>query len=96
MTDTEIKIINLIRKSGGMMLAGNREFYEGLEIKNEEFILYGGDTVSNTEEYRHRISDEEALEKICNYYRDKAYIFGSNKVLTPEEIYAYMIKNLNI
>jgi 2',3'-cyclic-nucleotide 2'-phosphodiesterase (5'-nucleotidase family) len=93
MIDIKKNILDKIKKRGTLTLAGNKEYYEVLEFNNGNFISYGGDTISNIEEYRNLITDDQALEKICNYYRDKAKTFGNKSLSELTDVYNYMIEN---
>jgi hypothetical protein len=92
MTETEKQILQIIKDKNSLILAGNREYYEILDYARGQFVLHGGDTLSNQEEYRHLISEEEALEKICNYYRNRSFTYPNYTINSREEILAYMKK----
>ena len=68
-------LISYLIKHKSKTLAGNKEYYEILEIIEGKFILHGGDTYINKEEYRYEIPEAEALSKLKNYYWDKCNTF---------------------
>jgi hypothetical protein len=67
-------VLGLLRNRGRVMLEGNREYFDGIDyVPPNEFIKFGGDSMTNTEEYRYQINEQEAyLLLLLAYWRSKA------------------------
>jgi hypothetical protein len=94
MLEIREKILELIKTKQRLTLSANKAlFYEIIDFKDGQFIYFGGNSLSNVEEYRYSLSPKQALQKICSFYREKA-----NITATPgyNEVYKFMIENSHL
>jgi hypothetical protein len=91
MLEIREKILDLIKNKKRLTLSDDKAlFYEIIDFKDGQFIYFGGNSLSDSEEYRYSLSPKQALQKICSYYREKAKISTEPGY---KEIYKYMIEN---
>ena len=90
LADIKSKILDKVKNWGKLTLVANKEFFEVLEFANGKFVNYGGDTLSNLEEYRNIVTEEQALELICAYYRDYAKTWGHKPLPELIDVYNYI------
>lgn len=83
-------LLDIARRAGRFMLAGNREYFAGLDFKEGEgFQHFGGDSLNNQEEYRHRISDEQAYQLLLDYWRGHGITWGNKRFDSDEQVAAH-------
>jgi hypothetical protein len=94
MIEIREKILNLIKEKQRLKLSADKAlFYEIIDFKDGQFIYFGGNSLSDSEEYRYSLSPKQALKKICDHYREKANITA---LPGYKEVYNYMIENPHI
>lgn len=90
-------ILELLRQRGRLMLAGNGQYFEGLDyIAGMGFLRFFGDTGLNEETSRNVIPDAAVLDLVREYFRRKARIFSELDLPTDADVLAYMTTNPNI
>jgi hypothetical protein len=93
MLEIREKILDLIKTKQRLTLSADKAlFYEIIDFKDGQFIYFGGNSLSDQEEYRYSLSPKQALQKICNYYREKGDITA---IPGYKEVYKFMIENPN-
>jgi hypothetical protein len=91
MLEIREQILSIIKDKKRLTLSEDKAlFYEIIAFQEGLFIYFGGNSLSNTEEYRYSLSPKQALAKICDHYRKKGNI---EAVPGYKEIYKYMKEN---
>lgn len=84
-------LLGWLRERGQVILTGNREYFDCIDfVPPERFVRYGGDSVTNREEYRHDIDEQEAYLLLLRYWRDEATRFGGPELVTEWEVAEYV------
>lgn len=90
-------MLTLLRERGRLMLAGNGQFFEGLDYLPElGFLHFYGDSGLNQETSRLIVAEPEVLELLRAYFRRKAQLFSELELPTDAEVLAYMTTHINI
>lgn len=93
MTDEQMGILHLVRKNGGITLAGNREYYSTLKLMSGNWVIVSGDSMTGEESSSH-VNDEQALCAIITVVRDRMGIYGPDHgEVSQEEILNWLRKN---
>jgi hypothetical protein len=91
MLEIREQILSIIKDKKRLTLSEDKAlFYEIIDFQDDIFIYFGGNSLSNIEEYRYSLTLKQALTKICDYYRKKGKI---DAVPGYKEIYKYMKEN---
>ena len=84
-------LLGWLRERGQVILAGNREYFDCIDfVPPDRFVHYGGDSVTNEEEYRHDIDEQEAYLLLLRYWRDEAARFGGRVLVTEQDVAEYV------
>jgi hypothetical protein len=92
MLEIREQILSIIKEKGRLTLSEDKAlFYEIIDFQDGLYIYFGGNSLSNVEEFRYSLSPKQALTKICDHYRKKGNI---EAVPGYKEIYKYMKEHL--
>lgn len=84
-------LLGWLRGRGQVILAGNREYFDCIDfMPPDRFIRYGGDSMTNEEECRHEIDEQEAYLLLLRYWRDESTRFGGPELPTEESVAEYV------
>lgn len=91
MLEIREQILALIKERTKLVLTEeNALFYEVIEYLENEFMYYGGNSITHKEEFRYSLTPKQALAKICDHYRKKGNI---EAVPGYKQIYHFMVEN---
>jgi hypothetical protein len=91
MLEIREKILDLVKEKKRLTLSEEKAlFYEIIDYKDGQFIYFGGNSLSDIEEYRYSLSPKQALVKVCSHYREKGNITA---IPGYKEVYKFMIEN---
>lgn len=85
-------LLGWLRERGRAVLAGNREYFDCLDfVPPDRFVRHGGDSLANTEEYRHDVDEDEAYRLLLAYWRAEAGRFGGPGLATEDDVAQYVL-----
>lgn len=93
MTPNEHPILKYFKLHKEKTVAGNKEHYEVFEYTPEGIVNYGGDTMTNQEEFRSIVSKEHALSRLQEYFLDKCDTFNIPKPTNLTEWEEFLHEN---
>ena len=83
------EILEKFKQQGKFNLSDNKEYWEELYYKKGKIMNAGGDSFSDTEEFRMEISEDDALDKIRRYFINHADINEDLELDSDEEVLDY-------
>jgi len=84
-------LLQWLRTRGRVTLAGNREYFDCVEyVPPARFVRFGGDSMTNEEEYRHEVDEQEVYLLLLRHWRDEATRFGGPEPITEESVAEYV------
>lgn len=91
LTRTQRQILDLIRRRGGMTLAGNRERFAVLYFRDDRWLLKSGDTMTGDSSVS-ELSPDAACRSICARARELMEDFGPEDAdrFADAEVLAFM------
>ena len=91
MTTDEAGLLDEVRQTGRLMMAGNGQYFEGIDhLPAIGFIYFYGETPTNQETVRDRIDDSRALELIRRYCDDHLKVPGALTSPSDAEALVYL------
>ena len=85
-------ILDQVRQRGRLWLAGNGQYFEGIDyVASAGFLHFFGDSGLNEETARDVIGDAKVLELVRAYVRRQAAPL--HELATDADVLAYMVAN---